>query len=135
MSWSQASRPPVVTDAEDAEHEQLRFAQAVALEVPAQLEKQLKMSAPEQIDEEVLAEAAVRLGRLRLLRHRCRRPLHRHGVASAMENERRPVEVIEGRDLADENDVVASLVIERGAALESSGAPGEQRDAVLAALE
>src|SRR3979411_1783251 len=93
------------------------------------------MSAPEQIDEEVLAEAAVGLGLLRLLRHRCRRPLRRDGVASAMENERRPVEVIEGRDLADENDVVASLVIERGAALESSGAPGEQRDAVLAALK
>src|SRR3979411_2782593 len=93
------------------------------------------MSAPEQIDEEVLAEAAVGLGLLRLLRHRCRRPLHRDGVASAMENERRPVEVIEGRDLADENDVVASLVIERGAALESSAAPGDQRDAVLAALK
>src|SRR2546422_8907026 len=52
----------VVTDAEDAQHEPLRLAQAVALKVTAQLEKQLEMSTSEQIDEEILAEAAVRLG-------------------------------------------------------------------------
>ena len=107
----------------------------MALEVPAQLEKQLEVGASEQIDEEVLAEAAVRLGIVRRGRGRFRGPFHRDGIASAMEHQRRPVEVVERLHLADEDDVVAALIIEGRAALESRRAAAQQRDLPLATLK
>src|SRR5579862_8870750 len=115
----------IVTDAQNAEHEPLPFGQAMAFEVALQAEEQLKVRAPEQKDEEILAEAAV--GVRRFGRRNRRGACDRCGVAAAVEDERRTVEMVEGLHFSDEDHVIAAFVFDGRAALKSRRASIEQR--------
>ena len=117
-----------------AEHEVIEQIDPQLGHYRAHTRVKLKVCAAEQVADEVLAERARRFVRLRRLRKRC--CLARgEPVAAAVEQQRRSPAGVEFDYFADEDHVVAAVVLVSGAAFEACRGPVEQRSAARAARQ
>ncbi|MNZ83416.1 hypothetical protein D3C78_1021430 [compost metagenome] len=123
----------VVADTQDRQDEELLLVELLAGQQAAQGVEHLVVGAAQQVTEQILGIAALRRWRGGQAQLGSRLACGQR-VLAALEHQRGMAAVVEGEHLADEDHMVAALVLERRAALEARGAAGQQRggaDAVV----
>src|SRR3546814_13189672 len=83
-----------------------------------QVAKEMEVTAAEQIDQKIIAKTAFQFARVFL---------SGNGITATVKDQRWRVAAIDRQHLADEDDVIAAVVLECGAALETGCAAGQQR--------
>jgi hypothetical protein len=127
-------RAQAVAHRQQRQHEEVRIAQLALAQRAPEAGHELEVGAAEQVAQQVLGVRRFRGRGLGLGRYRARLARGERVAAGHVE-QRRPFAAVIGQHLADEDDVVAAVVAERGAALEAGAAAGDQRHVALARVK